>query len=277
MVPPKRIRITLSALLCGAVTAISAPSMASAAEVEAPPAKSTSIDKQQADKQALTAVTEAMSSVAAVVTEATEVQAVVIPADLELTTEEVKNVSIKPAPEEKPKAKKKAHKGTKASRSGAHKAAKHEGKADASAKKKSAPVKKQEKKPEPAPEPPKDNDDSPEFGQKLLAEAEKYLDTKYVFGGGTPETGFDCSGLTSWVYGVHGIEIPHSSEAQRKVGRVVSQEEALPGDIIWSPGHVSLYMGEGKQIEASRPLGWKIQIHDIWQDDPVFIRVSASS
>jgi len=109
------------------------------------------------------------------------------------------------------------------------------------------------------------------IGAQVAEIAKRYIGVPYVYGGSTP-SGFDCSGFTSYVYAKVGISLPHSSTAQRSAGRVVSAADARPGDIIWSPGHVAIYLGNGKQIDAPRP-GHTIQIRSIWQSNPVFIRV----
>ncbi|MFI8524959.1 C40 family peptidase [Promicromonospora sukumoe] len=109
-------------------------------------------------------------------------------------------------------------------------------------------------------------------GSQIVDIAMQYLGVPYVWGGSTP-AGFDCSGFTSYVYAQIGITLPHSSAAQRNSGTQVSAAEALPGDIIWSPGHVSIYTGNGMQIEAPVP-GQTVRESKIWQDSPVYLRIS---
>ena len=57
-----------------------------------------------------------------------------------------------------------------------------------------------------------------------------------------------------------------------RLGAGHDRADALPGDLIWSPGHVGIYAGGNTQIDAPRP-GKTIQFRDIWQSDPTFIRV----
>ena len=109
-------------------------------------------------------------------------------------------------------------------------------------------------------------------GNAVLEVAARYVGVPYASGGTTPD-GFDCSGFTSYVYAQLGISITRSSADQRYAGTVVSRADALPGDLIWSPGHVGIYAGGNTQIDSPRP-GKTIQFRDIWQSDPTFIRIT---
>ena len=86
-------------------------------------------------------------------------------------------------------------------------------------------------------------------GNAVLEIAARYVGVPYVSGGSTPD-GFDCSGFTSYVFAQLGISLPRTSSAQRNAGTVVSRADALPGDLIWSPGHVGIYMGNGMMVHA---------------------------
>jgi cell wall-associated NlpC family hydrolase len=105
----------------------------------------------------------------------------------------------------------------------------------------------------------------------VVSIAMRYLGVPYVWGGTTP-AGFDCSGFTSYVYAQVGIDLPRTSSEQRYAGTVVSWSDALPGDLIWSPGHIAIYAGDGMQIEAPVP-GKSVRYTSIWQSGPTFIRV----
>ena len=107
----------------------------------------------------------------------------------------------------------------------------------------------------------------------IKTEALKHVGVRYRGGGSSPRTGFDCSGFVRYVYKKAGIaNLPRSSSAQRHAGKVVSRKKAKVGDIIWTPGHVGIYLGGNKQIDAPRP-GKRIKVRSIWQHNPVFIQV----
>lgn len=108
--------------------------------------------------------------------------------------------------------------------------------------------------------------------EQVLGWAEKGVGTPYVYGG-TSQSGWDCSGYTSWVYGKVGVNLPRSSSAQKASGKVVSQSEAKPGDLIWHPGHVGIYAGGGQMYDAGSPGSGTSKRSYSWMGNVTFIRV----
>lgn len=87
-------------------------------------------------------------------------------------------------------------------------------------------------------------------GSDVVNYAMQFVGKPYVWGGKDPNTGADCSGFTSYVYGHFGISIPSFSGAQRSCGQEVSYANAQAGDLICYAGHVAIYMGGGKIVHA---------------------------
>jgi cell wall-associated NlpC family hydrolase len=99
----------------------------------------------------------------------------------------------------------------------------------------------------------------------------RYLGVPYLWGGETP-AGMDCSGFTSYVFAQVGINLPRTSSEQRYAGTEVPWSQAQPGDLLWSPGHIAIYAGDGMQIEAPVP-GQTVRYTEVWQSNPVVLRV----
>ncbi|MCF2587033.1 C40 family peptidase [Brevibacterium sp. UCMA 11752] len=108
--------------------------------------------------------------------------------------------------------------------------------------------------------------------EQVIGWAGKGVGTPYVYGG-TSQSGWDCSGYTAWVYGKVGVNLPRSSGAQKAAGQVVSQSEAKPGDLIWHPGHVGIYAGDGQMYDAGSPGSGTSKRSYSWMGDVTFIRV----
>jgi cell wall-associated NlpC family hydrolase len=87
---------------------------------------------------------------------------------------------------------------------------------------------------------------------RVVTFARRFLGVRYVYGGVSPRTGFDCSGFTRFVYSHFGIALPHYSGAQFSLGRRVSRGGLRPGDLVFFDGlgHVGMYIGRGLFIHA---------------------------
>jgi len=123
--------------------------------------------------------------------------------------------------------------------------------------------------PKPAPEPPPPPPPSGgSAGDRIAAIAQRYLGYRYVWGGTSPSTGFDCSGFVWYVYKEAGISIPRSPlQSQLGAGARVSRDQLLPGDLVfWQNtytvglSHVGIYLGGGRFINAeSESVGVQIR------------------
>jgi cell wall-associated NlpC family hydrolase len=74
----------------------------------------------------------------------------------------------------------------------------------------------------------------------------------YVWAAGGPNS-YDCSGLTAYAFRAAGINLPHSSRAQSRMGQPVSRDQLQPGDLVffYSPvSHVGIYIGNGQMVHA---------------------------
>jgi cell wall-associated NlpC family hydrolase len=87
----------------------------------------------------------------------------------------------------------------------------------------------------------------------IVQTAEQFVGLHYLWGG-LSRWGYDCSGLTWAAYRAHGITIPRDADAQFAAGRPVPLARMLPGDLVFYEhpivGHVAMYIGGGKMIEA---------------------------
>lgn len=79
---------------------------------------------------------------------------------------------------------------------------------------------------------------------------------KYVYGGETVK-GFDCSGLTMYIFAKFDIELPHWSKGQSKLGTAVKKENLRTGDLVFFDtsgsgiSHVGIYLGDGEFVHAA--------------------------
>jgi len=87
-------------------------------------------------------------------------------------------------------------------------------------------------------------------GQDVVNFALKYVGYPYKFGGNSLTNGCDCSGFVKLVFANFGITTPRQSQAFKRVGQAVSFENIKAGDIVVYPGHVAIYIGNGKIVEA---------------------------
>ena len=108
----------------------------------------------------------------------------------------------------------------------------------------------------------------------IYKEAQKYVGTSYVWGGSTPETGFDCSGYVCWVYNQNGYDVGRTTaNGLWNKSQHISEAEAKPGDLVFfegtydTPGksHVGIYLGNGKMVSAGDPIKYADIHSSYWQ------------
>jgi cell wall-associated NlpC family hydrolase len=104
---------------------------------------------------------------------------------------------------------------------------------------------------------------------EALLQALLSLGLDYRYGGKTPETGFDCSGLVAHVFReAYGIQLPHNARAQSKYGRKVGLSELRAGDLVFYNtlnrpfSHVGIYVGDGRFLHAPKT-GAQVRVESI--------------
>lgn len=91
-------------------------------------------------------------------------------------------------------------------------------------------------------------------GQAICSTALSTVGASYVYGGSSPSSGFDCSGLVCWAYAKNGVHLPRTAREQSRVGTAVSKTNLRPGDLvvfkISSGLHTGIYTGQGRFIHS---------------------------
>jgi cell wall-associated NlpC family hydrolase len=98
------------------------------------------------------------------------------------------------------------------------------------------------------------------IARQALDTADNYLGTPYTWGGNTPDSGFDCSGVVRFVFAQEGIDLPRVSKDQARTGLALPLEVAAfqPGDLLafasrrgGEVDHIAIYAGNNRIIHAS--------------------------
>jgi len=79
--------------------------------------------------------------------------------------------------------------------------------------------------------------------QRALINGLTQLGVPYKLNSAIENVAFDCSGLVAFAWGKAGVALSRGSSAQFASATLVKVEEAQPGDLIWRPGHISMYLG----------------------------------
>lgn len=92
---------------------------------------------------------------------------------------------------------------------------------------------------------------------ELVETARRYIGIPYLWGGASPETGFDCSGFALAVYQLNGLDLPRTSREQFDAGIPQERDRLVKGDLVFFSirrgdpvSHVGIYAGEGRFIHA---------------------------
>ena len=120
------------------------------------------------------------------------------------------------------------------------------------------------------PEPPaRDTGPMSEQRAEALLQTLLMLGVDYRYGGKSPQTGFDCSGLVAHVFReAYGIELPHNARAQSEMGMRVSLSELRAGDLVFYNtlnrpfSHVGIYLGDGRFVHAPKT-GAQVRVEPI--------------
>lgn len=111
--------------------------------------------------------------------------------------------------------------------------------------------------------------------RELVLQAMGFMGINYKYGGDTPETGFDCSGLVHYVFNqAAGLVLPRNAREISRVGEDIPRDELQPGDLVFFNtlrrpfSHVGIYLGEYRFIHAPSR-GGQVEIVDMssryWQ------------
>ena len=105
--------------------------------------------------------------------------------------------------------------------------------------------------------------------EELVDEALSYLGIRYRFGGTSPETGLDCSGLVLNVFrNAVGLDLPRTASKMASLGDKIGRQELKPGDLVFfntmrrTFSHVGIYLGDGKFVHAPSS-GGKVRVESI--------------
>lgn len=104
-----------------------------------------------------------------------------------------------------------------------------------------------------------------EVRKSILETGFLYLDTQYRWGGKSP-MGIDCSGFVSMSYMLNGIIIYRDAKLKEEYMKQIPLEEVKPADALYFPGHVAMYIGDGKYIHSTGSFG-KVVINSLNPED----------
>ncbi|HEY6821225.1 MAG TPA: C40 family peptidase [Burkholderiales bacterium] len=101
-----------------------------------------------------------------------------------------------------------------------------------------------------------DSSQEDSIGSRAAANAAKLVGTRYQYGGSSPLTGFDCSGLVQFSYREAGLSLPRTTEELHRASRAIPRSELRAGDLIFfnhqglKNSHMGIYEGDGTFVHA---------------------------
>ena len=105
--------------------------------------------------------------------------------------------------------------------------------------------------------------------EETLDNAKQLIGVRYIRGGTSPETGFDCSGFVGHVFKVNlGVNLPRSAKAISENAIKIDKHEMKPGDLVFfntmrrTFSHVGIYLGDNLFVHAPSA-GGKVRIEDL--------------
>lgn len=113
-----------------------------------------------------------------------------------------------------------------------------------------------------------------ERAQMIMKEALQYQGWPYQFGGSSPNTSFDCSGLIQWCYGKAGISLPRTAQAQYDATQHIPLSQAKAGDLVFFHStydagtyvtHVGILVSPAQMYHAGSPIGYADLNNSYWQ------------
>lgn len=107
--------------------------------------------------------------------------------------------------------------------------------------------------------------DEENIRRNIINTAFSYLGTQYRWGGKSP-MGIDCSGFVSIAYMLNGIIIYRDAQLKEDYMKAIKIENIKPGDLLFFPGHVAMFIGDGKYIHSTSREG-KVLINSLNPDD----------
>jgi len=89
----------------------------------------------------------------------------------------------------------------------------------------------------------------------ITEQALKFIGIRYRWGGSSPQTGFDCSGLVRYIAKIYNLDLPRRSQDMYTSLQSISQDNMLPGDLVFfntsgAAFHVGIYIGNREFIHS---------------------------